>query len=76
MSPRVGWPFRPFTFTVIVLIASLAVKLKPLLAIVCLWSVESSVLLVPIDPSVKVWYKNTSGYAVSSDPSLFRGTLP
>ena len=62
--------------SVIVFTPSLIPNTLPLLSIVCLWSVESSVLFRPIDPSLNVEYRNTSGYAVSSDPSLFRGTLP
>ena len=46
---------------VIVLIPSSVLKILPLLSIVCLWSVGSSVLFKPIDPSLNVEYKNTSG---------------
>ena len=60
----------------IVLIPSSGVKLIPLLLIVCLWSVDNSVLFNPTEPSLNVLYKNVSGYAVRSDPSLFSGTLP
>ena len=58
-------------WSVIVFIPSFTPKLKPLLSIVCLWSVGNSVPFKPTDPSLNVEYKNTSGYAVNSDPSLF-----
>ena len=61
---------------VIVLIPSSTLKILPLLSIVCLWSVDNSVLFNPTEPSLNVLYKNTSGYAGYSDPSLFKGTLP
>ena len=63
-------------WSVIVLIPSSDENIFPLLSMVCLWSVDNSVLFNPTEPSLNVLYKNTSGYAVRSDPSLFRGTLP
>ena len=64
------------TWIVIVFIPSLEDSIVPLLLVVCLWSVASSVPFKPTLPSLNVEYTNTSGYAVSSDPSLFKGTLP
>ena len=43
---------------------------------VCFASVTASVLLSPIEPSLKLAHKNILGYEVKSDPSAFSGTVP
>jgi len=58
------------------LIPEFSSKKIPLRARVCLESFAPSVLLRPIDPSLNVEHRKMFGYAVSSEPSEFRGIVP
>ena len=63
-------------FTYTVFSPSLIPKYVPLRFNVCFNPVSDSVLLSPIDPSLKLEHKNIFGYAVNCAPSAFRGTAP